>query len=75
MALRGIKNETWTFTRKTGRVDGGRMGIKRGRITFKTFPKVNNIMTVERTVFTNGKSTKEIVLTRWRNREEGKERQ
>ena len=28
MALRGIKNKTWTFTRKTGSVDDGRMGIK-----------------------------------------------
>ena len=25
VALRGIKNETWTFTRKTRRVDSGRM--------------------------------------------------
>ena len=79
MALRGIENEMWTFIvrRKTGCVDGGRMGIKCGRITFKTFLKVNNIMSGTRSnsVNTYGKSTKEIVLTRWKNREGGKERQ
>ena len=73
MALRGIKNKTWTFTRKTGSVDDGRMGIKCSRITFKTFPKANNIMCGTNSM--NGKSTKEIMLIRGRNREGGKERQ
>ena len=73
MALRGIKNEMWTFARKTRSVDEGRMRIKCSRITFKTFPKANNIMRGTNSM--NGKSTKEIMSIRGRNREGGKERQ
>ena len=59
--------------RQAGSVDDGRMGIKCSRITFKTFPKANNIMRGTNSM--NGKSTKEIVLIRGRNREGAKERQ